>query len=78
MLYQVLKHKAQPSVLGLVTTRIVNYSKNFTLYLSILTPIFSLRVISAKKTGRNILPSLFKMYRPSLNINFFCFLFTNS
>ena len=35
MLYQVLKHEAQPSVLGLDTTRIanfVNYLKNFMVY----------------------------------------------
>ena len=48
MLDQVLKHEVQPSVLGLDTTRIsnfMNYLKNFTVYLSILTLIFSLQVI---------------------------------
>ena len=57
MLYQVLKHEAQPSVLGLDTTRIanfVNYLKNFTIYLSILTLLFSLQVILAKKISRKI------------------------
>ena len=51
MLYQVLKHKAQPSVLGLDTIQImnfVNYLKNLNLYLSILILIFS---ILAKKIG---------------------------
>ena len=55
--YQALKHEAQPSVLGLDTTRIanfVNYFKNFTVYLSILTLIFSLQVTLAKKIGRKI------------------------
>ena len=57
MLYQVLKHEAQPSVLGLDTTRIakfVNYLKNFAVYLSIHTLIFSLQVVLAKKIGRKI------------------------
>ena len=48
MFYQVLKQEVQPSVLGLDTRRIanfVNYFKNFTVYLSILTVIFSLQVI---------------------------------
>ena len=57
MLCQVLKHKAQPSVLGLDTAQIanfVNYFKNFTVYLSILTLIFSLQVILAKKIGCKI------------------------
>ena len=42
MLYQDLKHKVQPSVLGLDTTRIanfVNYLKIFAVYLSIFTVI---------------------------------------
>ena len=59
MLYQVLKHEVQLSVLGLDTTRIanfVNYFKNFTVYLSILNMTFSLQVILAKKIGRKILP----------------------
>ena len=54
-MYQVLKHEALPSVLGLDTTRIenfVNYLKSFTVYLSILTLIFSLQIILAKKIGR--------------------------
>ena len=59
MLYQVLKHEVQRSVLGLDTTRIanfVNYVKNFTVYLivSILTLIFSLQVILAENIGRKI------------------------
>ena len=57
VLYQVLKHEAQPSVLGLDTIRIVhfvNYLKNLTVYLSILTLVFSLQVILVKKTGRKI------------------------
>ena len=57
MLYQVLKHEAQPSVLGLDTTRIanfVNYLKHFAVNVSILTLIFSLQVILAKKIGRKI------------------------
>ena len=57
MLYQVLKQEAQPSVLGLKTTRIanfVNYLKSFAVYLSILTLIFSLQVILSKKIGRKI------------------------
>ena len=52
VLYQDLKHEAQPSVLGLDRTRIanfVNYLKNFTVYLSIFILIFSLQVILAKK-----------------------------
>ena len=64
MLYQVLKHEAQPSVLGLDTTRIancVNYLKNFTVNLFILTLIFSLQVILAKKIGRKLLPSLYQI-----------------
>ena len=44
VLYQVLKHEAQPSVLGLDIT-LLNYLKIFTVYLSILTLILSLRVI---------------------------------
>ena len=54
---QVLKHEAQPSVLRLDTTRIanfVNYLKNFNVYLSILTLIFSLQVILAKKISHKI------------------------
>ena len=57
MLYQVLKYEAQPSVLGLGTARIanfVNYLRNFTVYLSILTLIFSPQVILAKKISRKI------------------------
>ena len=80
VLYQVLKHEAQPSVLGLDTTRIanfVNYLKNFTVYLSILTLIFSLPVILAKKIGRKIQLSLYQIYRHSLNNNFFGILFLN-
>ena len=44
-------------VLGLDTTLIanfVNYLKNFTVYLSILTLIFSPQVILAKNIGRKI------------------------
>ena len=55
--YEVLKHEAQPSVLGLGITRIanfVNYLKNFTVYLPILALIFSLQVILAKRIGRKI------------------------
>ena len=47
MFYQVLIHEGQPSVLGPDKTRIANfvaYLKNFTVYLSILTLIFSLQV----------------------------------
>ena len=43
MLYQVVKHEVQPSVLGLDTTQIANfvkYLKTFTVYPSILTLIF--------------------------------------
>ena len=43
--------------LGLDTTRIanfVNHLKNFTVYLSIRTLIFSLQVLLAKKIGRKI------------------------
>ena len=50
VLYKVLKHKVQPSVLGLDTTWIVNfvnYLKNFFAFPSILTLIFSLQVILA-------------------------------
>ena len=57
MLYQVLKQEVQPSVLGLDTTQIANfvdYLKNFTVYLSILTLVFSRQVILAKKIGRKI------------------------
>lgn len=57
VLYQVLEHEAQPSILGLDTTRIVNCvncSKKFTVYLSILTLIFSLQVMLAKKIGPKI------------------------
>ena len=61
VLYQVLKHKAQPSVLELDTpwtANFVNYLiiKNFAVYLSILTLIFtgSLQVILAKKIGHKI------------------------
>ena len=57
VLYQVLKDEAQPSVLGLDTTRIanfVNYLKNFAVYLCILTLIFSLQVILAKKISGKI------------------------
>ena len=51
------KHKAQPSVLGLDTTRIANflnymYLKNFTVYVSILTLIFSIQVFLAKKISQ--------------------------
>ena len=53
MLYQVLKHETQPSLFGLDTTRIANFD-NVTVYLSILTLIFSLKVILAKKIGRKI------------------------
>ena len=58
MLYQVLKHEAQSSVLGLDTT-IANFVKVynlkiFTVYLLILTLIFSFQVILAKKIGRKI------------------------
>ena len=48
-------NEAQPSVLGLDTTRIVNFVnslKNFTVYLSILT--LMLQVILAQKVGRKI------------------------
>ena len=79
MLYQVLKHKAQPSVLGLDTTQIVifvNQLKNVTVYLSILT-LISLQVILARKIGHKIKPSLYQIFRHSLNINFFCILFMN-
>ena len=74
MLYQVLKHEAQPSVLGLDTIRVanfVNYLKNFTVYLSILTLIFRLQVILAKKIGSEIYSNLYQIYRHSLNINYF-------
>ena len=56
MLYQVLKHEVQPSILGLDTTRTANFVKylKFTVYLSILTLIFSLQVTLAKKIGRKI------------------------
>ena len=57
MLYQVLNHKAQPSVLGPDTTRIanfVNYFKSFTVSLSILALISSLQFIMAKKISRTI------------------------
>ena len=59
MLYQVLKHQAQPSVLGLDTTRMasfVKYLKKTLLYicLFILILIFSLQVMLAKKIGRKI------------------------
>ena len=57
MLYQVLKHEAQPSVLGLDTKRManfVNYLKDFSVYLSILIRIFSLQVILAQKIGHKI------------------------
>ena len=57
VLYQVLKQEVQPSVLGLDTTQItnfVNYLKNFTVYLSILTLVFSWQVILAKKIGGKI------------------------
>ena len=76
MFYQVLKHEAQSSVFGLDTRRIanfVNYLKNFTVYLSILTLIFSFQVILAKKIGHKIQRSLYQIYRHSLNINLFCF-----
>ena len=55
LLYQVAKHEVQPSVLGLDTTWIanfVNYLKNSTVYLSILTLIFSRQVVLAKEIGR--------------------------
>ena len=82
VLYHSLKHKTQPSVLGLDTTRIanfVNYLKNSTsaVYLSIRTLVFSLQVILAKKIVHKSLPSLFQMYRHSLNIIFFCILLMN-
>ena len=57
MLYRVLKHEAQPHVLGLDATRIanfVNFFKNSAVYLSILTLIFSLQVVFAKKIGHKI------------------------
>ena len=50
------KQEAQPSVLGLDTTRManfVNYLK-LTVYLSILALIFSIQVIFAEKIGRKI------------------------
>ena len=52
-----LKHEAQPSVLGLDKTRIANLLngfKSFTVHLSILTVIFRVKVILAKKIGRKI------------------------
>ena len=56
VLYQVLKHEAQPGVLGLDTIRIANFVNylNFTVYLSILSLKFRFQVFSAKKISRKI------------------------
>ena len=54
-----LKHKAQPSVLGLDKTRIANLLngfKSFVVHLSILTVIFRVKVTLAKKIGRKMWP----------------------
>ena len=72
MLNQVLKQEVQPSVLGLDSNtnfKFCELLKSFTVYLSILTLIFSLKVIAKFKS------SLYQICRHSLNINFFCILF---
>ena len=77
-----LKHEAEPSVLGLNTTRIVNcvsYLKNLTVYLSILTLIFSLQDILARKIVEifSRVCIRYTLRHSMLNINLFCIFFMN-